>query len=162
MKYKYIIGAILLGVAATSCHGDLDIMQDNRLSASNMWQDASDVTTSTDGIYERMRANFVQAEVNVFYWGEARVGNYMWGPSLIHRVQNGNMIDVRMSTMSASTSSASWSALYTTIDQANAVLKYAPRVPMTDAERGYAIGQAAFARAYCYFWAAVSGATCLW
>lgn len=25
---------------------------------------------------------------------------------------------------------------------------------MTDAERGYAIGQAAFARAYCYFWAA--------
>ena len=154
MKYKYIIGVILLGVAATSCHGDLDIMQDNRLSASNMWQDASDVTTSTDGIYERMRANFVQAEVNVFYWGEARVGNYMWGPSLIHRVQNGNMIDVRMSTMSASTSSASWSALYTTIDQANAVLKYAPRVPMTDAERGYAIGQAAFARAYCYFWAA--------
>lgn len=154
MKYKYIIGAILLGMAATSCHGDLDIMQDNQLSASNMWKDESDVITSTDGIYERMRANFVQAEINVFYWGEARVGEYMWGPSLESRVHDGNKRDVLMSTMSASTSSASWSALYTTIDQANAVLKYAPRVPMTDSKRGYAIGQASFARAYCYFWAA--------
>lgn len=153
MKYKYIIGVLLLATTATSCHGDLDIIQDNKLSASNMWKDASDVITSTDGIYERMRANFVQADINVFYWGEARVGNYMWGPSLESNVQNGNMIDVRMSTMSASTESASWSALYTTIDQANAVLKYAPRVPMSDSERSYAIGQASFARAYCYFWA---------
>ncbi len=153
MKYKYIIGVLLLAATATSCHGDLDIIQDNKLSASNMWKDASDVITSTDGIYERMRANFVQSDINVFYWGEARVGNYMWGPSLESNVQNGNMIDVRMSTMSASTESASWSALYTTIDQANAVLKYAPRVPMSDSERSYAIGQASFARAYCYFWA---------
>ncbi len=154
MKYRYIIGAILLGMATASCHGDLDIIQDNKLSASNMWKDASDITTSTNGIYERMRANFVQTDCNVFYWGEARVGNYMWGPSLKNRVQNGNMIDVRMSTMSSATSSASWSALYTTIDQSNAVLKYAPRVQMSDSERGFAIGQAAFARAYCYFWAA--------
>lgn len=154
MKYRYIIGALLLGMAATSCHGDLDIIQDNKLSASNMWKDASDVITSTDGIYERMRDNFVQDECNVFYWGEARVGNYMWGPSLKNRVQNGNMIDVRMSTMSASTTSASWAKLYTTIDQSNAVLKYAPRVQMSASERSRAIGQASFARAYCYFWAA--------
>lgn len=150
---KWILPVLAAAVAA-SCHGDLDIMQDNRLSASNMWTDANDVTTSTYGIYYRMRANFVQDEINVFYWGEARVGDYMWGPSLESRVQNGNMIDVRHSTMSASTTSTSWSALYTAIDQANAVLKYAPKVSMSDSERGFAIGQASFARAYCYFWAA--------
>ena len=149
MKYRNIIGIVLLaGLSLCSCHGDLDIMQDNQLSRSNMWKDASDVITSTDGIYQRMRANFAQADINVFYWGEARVGDYMWGPSLESHVQNGNMIDVRHSTMNASTASASWSALYTTIDQANAVLKYAPVVSMKDAERSYAIGQASFARAY--------------
>lgn len=155
MKYGNIIAiALLAALSLGSCHGDLDIMQDNRLSRSNMWKDASDVITSTDGIYQRMRANFVQNDINVFYWGEVRVGDYMWGPSLESHVQNGNMIDVRHSTMSASTASASWSALYTAIDQSNAVLKYAPTVPMKDSERSYAIGQAAFARAYCYFWAA--------
>jgi hypothetical protein len=150
---KWLLPALVLA-SATACHGDLDIIQDNKLSASNMWTDSNDVTTSTYGIYYRMRANFVQDEINVFYWGEARVGDYMWGPSLESRVQNGNMIDVRHSTMSASTTSTGWSALYTAIDQANAVLKYAPQIAMTDSDRGFAIGQAAFARAYCYFWAA--------
>lgn len=139
--------------ASASCDV-LDIMQDNRLSASNMWTESSDVLQSTYGIYERMRSNFAQDEINVFYWGEARVGDYMWGPSLESRVQNNNMIAVRTSTMDASTTSTSWSALYTTIDQANAVLKYAPKVEMTENDRSFAIGQAAFARAYCYFWAA--------
>ena len=146
-----MLGAVCAAMA--SCHGDLDIMQDNQLSASNMWIDANDVTTSTYGIYFRMRQNFVQDGINVFYWGEARVGDYMWGPSLESKVQDGNMIAVRKSTMSASTASADWSKLYSAIDQANAVLKYASRIPMSESERGFAIGQAAFARAYCYFWA---------
>ena len=156
MKHRIIKFALIgvAGLAMTACHVDLDIMQDNQLSASNMWKDASDVTLSTYGIYYRIRENFIQDEINMFYWGEARVGDYMWGPSLISRVQNGNMIDVRSSTMSAATTSTNWSKLYTAIDQANAVLKYAPVVPMKDDERGFAIGQASFARAYCYFWAA--------
>lgn len=155
MKHINIYKIFLLtAFAAVSCNGDLDIVQDNKLSASNMWKNSTDVIQSTHGIYERMRANFVQDEINVFYWGEARVGDFMWGPSLESRVQNNNMISVRTSTMSSSTSSAGWSSLYTTIDQANAVLKYAPKVQMTDSERAFAIGQAAFARAYCYFWAA--------
>lgn len=154
MKHINIYKIFLLtAFAAVSCNGDLDIVQDNKLSASNMWKNSTDVIQSTHGIYERMRANFVQDEINVFYWGEARVGDFMWGPSLESRVQNNNMISVRTSTMSSSTSSAGWSKLYTTIDQANAVLKYAPKVEMTDSERAFAIGQAAFARAYCYFWA---------
>ena len=151
--YKIFLLAALAPVTA-ACNGDLDIMQDNKLSASNMWKSSTDVIQSTYGIYERMRSNFVQNDINIFYWGEARVGDYMWGPSLESRVQDNNMISVRTSTMSSSTSSAGWSRLYTTIDQANAVLKYAPTVNMTDAERSFAIGQAAFARAYCYFWAA--------
>lgn len=78
MKSKKLLIA-LAGCAAfvaTACHGDLDIIQDNQLTASNMWTESSDVTTSAYGIYYLMRANFVQDKVNVFYWGEARVGEY--------------------------------------------------------------------------------------
>ncbi len=151
--YKIFVVASVTPVVM-ACNGDLDIIQDNKLSASNMWKSSTDVLQSTNGIYDRMRSNFIQNDINVFYWGEARVGDYMWGPSLESRVQDNNMISVRTSTMSSSTSSAGWSKLYSTIDQANAVLKYAPKVDMTDADRNFAIGQASFARAYCYFWAA--------
>ena len=136
-----------------SCHGDLDIMQDNKLSYSNMWKDATDVMNSTVGIYSRLRSNFIQDEINIFYWGEVRVGNYMWGPSLESNVQNNNMIECRESRLSSTTESTRWSALYSAIDQANSVVKYATKVKMTESEFGYAMGQACFARAYCYFWA---------
>lgn len=157
MKFHYniltLFSAVALGITAISCE-PLDITQDNKLSASNMWKDANDVTTATNGIYYRLRSNFVSDRCNMFWWGEVRVGNYMWGPSLESHANDGDMIAVRQNTMTGGTESSSWSALYTAIDQANSVLKYAPKVSMTDAQKGFAIGQASFARAFCYFYAA--------
>ena len=157
MKLKNIMRLVLpviAGAMVASCHGDLNIIQDNKLSPYNMWKDATDVTQSTYGIYERMRSCFVHKNTNVFYWGEVRVGTYMWGSSIVNLAHDNDMIGVESSTMNGSNASTSWSALYSAIDQANAVLKYAPTIPMKDNERGFAVGQAAFARAYCYFWAA--------
>ena len=52
MKCKKILTALLAAACTMSgCHGDLDIMQDNKLSASNMWIDESDAETATYGIY---------------------------------------------------------------------------------------------------------------
>ena len=118
-----------------------------------MWTESSDVTTSAYGIYYLMRANFVQDKVNVFYWGEARVGEYMWGAGSWRTGHDNDMYGVQNSTMNDSNASTVWTKLYTAVNAANAVLKYAPTVPMTDADRQWAIGQAAFARAYLYFWA---------
>ena len=151
---RFFLPVIAGAMVATSCHGDLNIMQDNKLSASNMWQDATDVKQSTYGIYQRMRSCFVSGTCNVFYWGEVRVGTYMWGSSIVNLAHDNDMIGVESSTMNGANSSTNWSALYSTIDQANAVLKYASIVTMSDKDRSFAIGQASFARAYCYFWAA--------
>lgn len=151
---RFFLPVIAGAMVATSCHGDLNIMQDNKLSASNMWQDATDVKQSTYGIYQRMRSCFVSGTCNVFYWGEVRVGTYMWGSSIVNLAHDNDMIGVESSTMNGANSSTNWSALYSAIDQANAVLKYAPIVTMSDKDRSFAIGQASFARAYCYFWAA--------
>ncbi|MBQ3820960.1 MAG: RagB/SusD family nutrient uptake outer membrane protein, partial [Bacteroidales bacterium] len=160
MRIKNILFVLLVWAAAAgvvSCDKFeplLDIKQDGAISFSNMWQDANDVVTSTNGIYYRLRSCFVQDECNVFYWGEARVGEYMWGPGLDAKATDANKRAVLLSNMTGATGSCSWSALYTAIDQANSVIKYAPQVDMDQAQRDYCLGQAYFARAYCYFWAA--------
>lgn len=144
MNYINSIGRLLavsVAVWMASCHGDLDIMQDNKLSVSNMWKTSVQVESSTYGIYAAMRENFNQDQINVLFWGELRMGGYMWGPSHVAQVWVGR--DVIENIMTSSTASANWSKLYSAIDQANAVLKYAPLVPMTDAQRSWAVGQAA-------------------
>ena len=155
MNYKNIRSLLLVWIAAgvVSCHGDLDIMQDNKLSVSNMWKTSVQVENSTYGIYSAMRDNFVQDQVNVLTWGELRVGEYMWRNSRTETIWLADLRSVVQNTMSSTTNAVSWSKLYTAIDQANAVLKYAPAVAMTDTKRSWAIGQASFARAYLYFWA---------
>ena len=40
--YKIFLLAAIAPVTA-ACNGDLDIMQDNKLSASNMWKSSTDV-----------------------------------------------------------------------------------------------------------------------
>lgn len=147
----FILAAALFTV---SCNGDLNISQDNKLSASNMWKDANDVTTSTKGIYYLLRKNFQNRYTSVFYWAEARVGNYMWSTPQMTDISTKDCTDVLYNTMTSETSVCSWNLLYTVIDQANAVLKYAPDITMTESEAGFAYGQAYFARAFCYFWAA--------
>lgn len=149
-------GYLLLAFAAagiSSCHGKLDIIQNNRLTASNMWKTSTHVETSTNEIYAKLRKNFVQDNVSLMHWGELRVGPYMWGYSHVNKIYTAK--EVLENTMTSSSASCKWGQLYNVIDQANAVLKYAPSesIEMTDAKRGWALGQAYFARAYCYFWA---------
>lgn len=150
---NFKITTALVGVlaVATSCLGDLEIVQNGKLSASNMWQDKQDVISSTYGIYRVMRNNFT-GNGNVLYWGELRVGEYMWGPCLQDGLLGGFGVVID-NVMTSSSDIASWSALYSAIDQANAVLKYAPMVSMGEKDLAFAVGQASFARAYCYFWA---------
>ena len=75
---------VAVSVSAVSCDM-LDITQDNKLSVSNMWKTAEQVEGSTYGIYSELRSNFVQSQINVFYWRseERRVGKECrsrWSP----------------------------------------------------------------------------------
>ena len=78
MKCKKILTALLAAACTMSgCHGDLDIMQDNKLSASNMWIDESDAETATYGIYLYMRDALKSVHDIYLCWGEFRNG--LWG-----------------------------------------------------------------------------------
>lgn len=154
-RYRIAAGflAVLCTLCLCSCHGKLEIVQDNRLTASNMWKTSTHVETSVNEIYAKMRKNFVQDNVSLMHWGELRVGPYMWGYSHVNKIYTAK--EVLENNMTSSSASCKWGQLYNVIDQANAVLKYAPSasIPMTDEKRGWALGQAYFARAYAYFWA---------
>ena len=76
---------VAVSVSAVSCDM-LDITQDNKLSVSNMWKTAEQVEGSTYGIYSELRSNFVQSQINVFYWGELRVGEYMGAVVALQRM----------------------------------------------------------------------------
>ncbi len=151
--FKLFAIAILCSAALVSCHKDLDIPYDNALSVSNMWKDASDLEQSVPGIYSRMHSYFKDSECNVFYFGETRVGDYMWGPSLESKVQDNFKIACRHNTLTPS-NTIGWSGLYSTIDQANAVLKHASECNASQDRYDWAMAQAYFARAFCYFYAA--------
>jgi len=153
MKNTIIYSLIATCCVMASCDNPLDIVQDNKLTASNMWKTSVHVTTSTNAIYADIRENFVQDDVSMLHWGELRVGPYMWGYSHLNKVYMAK--EVIENNMTSSSASCRWTKLYNAIDQANAALKYAPSesIEMKDSDRAWAIGQASFARAYCYFWA---------
>ena len=144
---------IVCSAAFSACHKDLDIPYDNALSVSNMWKDASDLEQSVPGIYKRMQGYFSDSECNVFYFGELRVGDYMWGPSLESHAVDNFKIACRHNTLNPS-NTIGWSGLYSTIDQANAVIAHGKECNATQARLDWALAQAYFARAYCYFHAA--------
>ena len=80
MKTKRIFRLGLAACAAitlSSCNA-LDIRQDNKLSASNMWTSGTQVKGSTYGIYKDIRTTFIQDQSNMFFWGELRVGGEIW------------------------------------------------------------------------------------
>lgn len=152
---KIIINTLLIAAGVCSlcsCHKDLDITYGMTLNSTTMWQDPSDLEQSVPGIYLRMRDYFSDSECNVFYFGEIRVGNSMWGPSLESKVADNFKIACSHSTLNGA-QTIGWSGLYSTIDQANAVLKYADNSNASESTVKWAKAQAYFARAYSYFWA---------
>ena len=148
-----VLGAASVALS-TSCHGELDVTQSDKLNTTNMWTSESDALTATTGIYYRLRQAFAQSKANPFFWGELRVGPAMWGKGTGRSLCDNDMLDVMLNTLSASDASTDWSYLYTTIDQCNQVLKYAPGIGMSEDNMNYCLGNARFIRAYCYFWIA--------
>ena len=93
------IALLLCAYGAGGCHGDLDIMQDNKLSASNMWKEESDATSATYGLYVYLRSALKSMNDIYLCWGELRNG--LWGPGTHNTLNGVDQSQVRTSTMSS-------------------------------------------------------------
>ena len=143
------IALLLCAYGAGGCHGDLDIMQDNKLSASNMWKEESDATSATYGLYVYLRSALKSMNDIYLCWGELRNG--LWGPGTHNTLNGVDQSQVRTSTMSSVNEYADWTALYTTVNQANLVIRHVPAMGLKEKPRAFCLGNAHFIRAYCFF-----------
>ncbi|SEB17724.1 RagB/SusD family nutrient uptake outer membrane protein [Pedobacter hartonius] len=141
----FFLGSIIL----PGCKDDLNIIQDSRISSANMWQDEGDIRSAVFGMYDYLRSSFKN---NLLYWGEYRNG--LWGPGTNNVLHSSDMSAVLSGTMNSTNAYANWSSLYTTINQANLIIKYTNQVTMSQEGKDFALANAYYTRAFCYFWIA--------
>jgi hypothetical protein len=147
MRKSYLV-LLLLGFLVTSCHKDLDIVQDSQLSANSMWTEESDARSAMAGTHLLMRAAFNKGLV---YWGEYRTG--LWGPGNHGGLSQTERDQTYQNTLANTHTYADWEALYKTINQTNLIIKYTPGLTFSNEnQKNEILANAYFIRATCYYW----------
>ncbi len=151
MRKSFLQIALLSTVLIlSSCHKDLDISQNSQLSSTSMWKEQGDAESAMLGAHARMRTAFSQGLV---YWGEYRTG--LWGAGNHGGLSQTERDRTYQNTMDNTHTYADWENLYTTINQANLVIKYTPKIDFSNEDRKKEVlANAYFIRANCYYWIA--------
>lgn len=82
-------------------------------------------------------------------WGELRNG--LWGRGRTTRSTASTSRRCAPAPMSSVNEYADWTALYTTVNQANLVIRHVPAMGLKEKPRAFCLGNAHFIRAYCFF-----------
>lgn len=145
MKLKNIIFSVVSIVLFSSCHGDLDIKQKSGVTASSMWQDESDAVSAMYGLYNKFRSTFNSSYV---FWGEYRTG--LWGDGMTTQTARDQ---VYQNEIGPDHGYANWVDVYTTINNANLIIKYTPDIPFNSEDtKNQVLSNAYYVRAFCYYW----------
>lgn len=138
---KKVISLIVLCFIVISCDNILNIEPKSIVTSANMWQDESDAQGAMNGMYRQFR----QAMNQTFLWGDSRTGLYTRGRS----IRNPELFENRVNPGSNGTN---WNNLYSTINDANLILKYVPEIPFTnESQKNNILANAHFVRAVCYY-----------
>ena len=144
MKARIILVSTLF-MLLSACNGDLDIINNSAVSSNSMWQEEGDATAAMYGLYNEFRSSFSEGYM---YWGEYRTG--LWGDGLTGQTSRDQVYQNQIPTNHAF---SDWTKLYTTINNANLILKYAPKISFKSEEnKNEILANAYFVRAFCYYW----------
>ena len=145
MKLRNSIYLIVCVLMLLSCHGDLDVKQQSGVTASSMWQDESDATSAMYGLFNKFRATF---STNYIVWGEYRTG--LWGDGMTGQTSRDQ---IYQNQIGPDHGQANWVDLYTTINNANLIIKYTPSIPfVSETKKNQVLANAYYVRAFCYYW----------
>ena len=143
MKKAYLY-IILFIVVIVSCNKNLEVVPISSISKESFFKTESDVQGALNGMYALLRN---QAVLNLFVWGEARsetMTGSIAGSLGYERYYN--------NTMSAEITGPSWDGIYSTINTANLILKYAPQINFSNmTAKSKALAEAYTMRAFLYF-----------
>ena len=144
MKTKIILVSTLF-MLLSACNGDLDIINNSAVSSNSMWQEEGDATAAMYGLYNKFRSSFSEGYM---YWGEYRTG--LWGDGLTGQTSRDQVYQNQIPT---NHTFADWTNLYTTINNANLMLKHAQNIQFkTEESKNEILANAYFVRAFCYYW----------
>ena len=144
MKTRIILVSTLF-MLLSACNGDLDIINNSAVSSNSMWQEEGDATAAMYGLYNKFRSSFSEGYM---YWGEYRTG--LWGDGLTGQTSRDQVYQNQIPT---NHTFADWTNLYTTINDANLILKHAQNIQFkTEESKNEVLANAYFVRAFCYYW----------
>ena len=144
MKTRIILVSTLF-MLLSACNGDLDIINNSAVSSNSMWQEEGDATAAMYGLYNKFRSSFSEGYM---YWGEYRTG--LWGDGLTGQTSRDQVYQNQIPT---NHTFADWTNLYTTINNANLILKHAQNMHFkTEESKNEVLANAYFVRAFCYYW----------
>src|SRR5690625_1019126 len=141
-KVIFISAAIFCFIV--SCDDILNIEPTSSVTTSNMWQSESDAEGAMNGMYRQFRGSMNM----MFRWGDLRTGFYGRGLSM-------RDTEIFENNLNATTPGANWKDLYTSINDANLILKYVPDIEFSNQEeKDNILANAYFIRAICYYYIA--------
>lgn len=130
----------------TACEKTLDIEQKSEITSASMWKTEGDFDAAVNGMYVQLRQSFA---TNQIFWGDLRSGLYEGGK--IVDVGHANIMN---NTIYRDNAGTDWTSLYTTINSANLIIKYANEVLSDGPVKNRILAEAQFVRAFNYFWIA--------
>ena len=143
MKTKLIF--IIVALSFMSCIGDLDVTNKSAVSSKSMWKEEGDAKAAMYGLYNQFRSTF---SYGYFTWGEYRTG--LWGDGLTGQTSRDQVYQNQIPTNHYF---SDWTELYTTINDANLIIKKVPIIHFnSENTKNEVLSNAYFVRAFCYYW----------
>jgi len=145
-KYKtilipFILAIILIG---TSCNQFLTQEPISDLTVSDFWKTPNDAKVGVIAIY----SDFSKALASGLWdWGELRSDNF-----ISVQKESYDQKELISNNIQIDNNAALWTNLYSTIQKANAAIKYIPRIAMTVSEKNSLLAEAYTLRAWSYFY----------
>lgn len=142
---KNLVYLLFILTFITACDELLNIEPKSIVTTANMWEDEQDARGAMNGMYRQFRS---VSDENMFLWGDIRTGFYTRGESLRNPELHENRVN-------PSSSGTNWAGLYRTINDANLILKYVPKISFSnEANKNEILANAYFIRAICYYYIA--------
>jgi len=139
--------SILIVLLISSCSKTIELEPISSISNSSFWKTENDANGVLNGMYVRLRSGVI-GNNNYFLMGEARsevIGQSFASPIPFDLFYNNALTK-------ANTGTVTWQGLYSTIHDANLLIKFVPNVPFTSTEeKNSVLAQAYTMRAFCYF-----------
>lgn len=139
--YSLALAGLMMG---SSCSDMLELTPTSEITVSGFWVSEDNANGALNGMYVRFRD---EASSNLFFWGESRSETLSYGLQASEGRER-----FFENSLDPSFAGPNWLRMYTTIHDANLIIKYVPGITFNqDNNKNNMLAQAYAMRAYLYF-----------